>query len=218
MDRKTKGLKKVSIQKKQILILIGLVVFQGLLYLVILKASGIFSYLAESESERMVTTTRSRKDVIERMMTSQWSNIESFAGQINAQVKEILDSRGQDLNDLKSDRELNLLLTGTLSGTMIDLLRQSGANDAYFILEEDGIPAHDFYVTGLRVRSSDPKVNYDAKDLLLENGVLPREYYITPDTFWENSFRIEDIPGFYTTVLDTAKNFPDSDIKDLGYW
>ena len=130
MERIEKGLKKVSIQKKQILILIGLVIFQGLLYLMILKASGIFSYLAQSESERMVTTTRSRKDVIERMMTSQWSNIESFAGQINAQVKEILDSRGQDLNDLRSDRELNLVLTGTLSGTMIDLLRQSGASDA----------------------------------------------------------------------------------------
>ena len=218
MERIEKGLKKVSIQKKQILILIGLVIFQGLLYLMILKASGIFSYLAQSESERMVTTTRSRKDVIERMMTSQWSNIESFAGQINAQVKEILDSRGQDLNDLRSDRELNLVLTGTLSGTMIDLLRQSGANDAYFILEEDGIPAHDFYVTGLRVRSSDPKVNYDTKDLLLENGVLSKEMYIPPDSFWESRFRIEDIPEFYTIVLDTAKNFPDSDINDLGYW
>lgn len=184
----------------------------------ILKASGIFSYLAESESERMVTTTRSRKDVIERMMTSRWSNIEPFAGQINEQVKVILDSRGQNLNDLKSDRELNLLLTSTLAGTMIDLLRQSGANDAYFILEEDGILAHDFYVNGLRVRSSDPKVNYDTKDLLLENGILSKEMYIPKDTFWKNRFQIEDISGFYTTVLDTAKKFTDSDINDLGYW
>ena len=40
MERREKGLKKVSIQKKQILILIGLVIFQGLLYLMILKASG----------------------------------------------------------------------------------------------------------------------------------------------------------------------------------
>ncbi|MDD3221773.1 MAG: EAL domain-containing protein [Lachnospiraceae bacterium] len=217
MNKSKKRKKKISLQSRILVCLMAAVLFQGILYMAILHINGGFRYLEENASQRLVNTVSSRKNELENLMVHGWSHIDDYEWRINNDIGTFLSEQGKSTEDLASDEQLSQAALARVSENLVEMLRQTGTNEAFIILDSDGSSNT---LNGFHIRDLDPAVNLGGDDLMLETGSaeLAGSMGITLDSLWESRFQRDDLLEFYSKLVSDENDYSEFSVENLGYW
>lgn len=207
-----------------ILILLQIATLFGTLYI-----SGEFKSVRQYSYDMLIEKTGNRKNYIESMFLRNVPEVYQADIEITSVAEQILSERGQSIEELSTDKSLNREIISESTQRLIYLLRVSGANDAFMILDTgDLYEKNDLNNKAcVYIRDMDSSTNSTAqnKDLLLEAGIsdVSNKYNIALDYEWSSQINVgscdsEDRLEFYHTTIETAKSNSDVNLSELGYW
>ncbi|MCH1984196.1 EAL domain-containing protein [Ruminococcus sp. OA3] len=217
---KLKKPKNISIFKKLLASMMAVVILQGVLFLSVLYINGGFHYLKENACESFSSTAGARKNTLENLMVKGWSDLGDYPNQIQGTIKTELKNRGRNIQDLKSDKNLNNEIILAVSEDIMDLLRRNMITESFIIL--NGYGDSDEYC-GLLVRDLDPDTYSGTEDLLLEVGSVSvaKELGLALDSYWTAKFTLNNESGnfdVYGKPVDAAGLYTERKPLELGYW
>ncbi|MCM1132869.1 MAG: EAL domain-containing protein [Ruminococcus flavefaciens] len=225
-----KGKKRVSSFSEKlfvpmmILSLLQIATLFGTLYI-----SGEFRSVRQYAYDMLIEKTENRKNYIENMFLRNVPEVYQADVAINNITKQILDEQGQSVSELATDKNLNKRIISESTQHLIYLLRVSGANDAFLILDTGDLYRRDgmnnkscVYIRDMDSSASSASRN---EDLLLEagNSDTSGEYNITLDYEWTAQINVgecgaEDNLDFYHRTIETAEANSGINVSELGYW
>lgn len=218
--RKYKNIRKISIRNRLFMWMVGIALLQGILFFFVWNMEGGFRYLEESSSESMVLSSENRKSQLEERMIQSWSNISGYERMIGKQISDTVAGLGKTLEDIADDTALNETIIRDTAPLVVDMLRQTGTNEAFLLLNRADGSGSFGSGCGFHVRDLDPSVNMGVEDLLLETGSskIAREQGITLDYLWKSQFDKEELPESYQKMLEWGNTHSEYTAADLGYW
>ena len=80
------NIKRISIRKKLLAVMLLVVMLQGILCFSALTFNGGFEYLKKSVCTSFSNTTLARKNAVENLMFNKWSNLEEYQEKVQAAV------------------------------------------------------------------------------------------------------------------------------------
>ncbi len=197
---------KIHLDKKSIVyrvtsLVIVLIVAQTVLLSVFLVLGGVLSQARKNAYSTFSDKVLNRKDYLQREMSTRWTNLEPYLGQI-AELAE---------NSKNSDE-----LFEDISDELISIMRSTQATGAFVILscdQEQDYPA-------IYLRDYDPVLNdYDNKDLymLLGPSEIANRMQIPLDQMWRYKADFQNMEhNFYQKSY--RKNGWEDPSNPLGYW
>lgn len=224
---KKKSIKKSGHLLSKIFIpMIVLVVMQIIILIIALIASGEFSYLRRNSYSFISEKAENRKNNVEGRLNQIAVITNDSAGEINNIVKESLGKKNKKVADIGNDKELDKFIIRETAGSLIKLIRNANINDAYIILESDGLYDSDGKKqrTGLYLRDTDVNNNsvLDNKDIFVEMGSseISHSMKLSLDSEWALYADMTDEQqfAFYYNTIDNAKDNPNLSMDLLGYW
>ena len=203
------------------------VVFQLLTFLITMAVGGEFRDIRQYAYSTLLEKTENRYNYIRDKLQEKPALVQEYSEQINNLVASILEERGETINEIRTDKELNYSIIESSVETLSSLLRRAQVNDAYVILETGELYAEESggaAKAALYLRAVDPKSSSGFRDLLMEIGYasLSQNYGITRHSGWAPYF--EPDPGnmkdfdFYYKTMDTALENKGLTQNNLGYW
>lgn len=221
---KEKSKSKLIVRMMLPMLLLGVLII--LTFFAILIVGGEFSYIREYAYNTLVEKTENRKNYIQSDLEDMVPFVYESMDKINNIIVGILAEQGASVSDLQMDKELdNLILEASLD-SLVELMRHSMANDVYLILDTG-----DLYEDGgssakaaLYLRDLDTMTDAGYEDLLMEMGLssISQQYDIMLDSGWTLHFQPnpEDTENydFYYRTIQTARENPSLDRRNLGYW
>ncbi len=194
-----------------------------------LYISGEFASVKQYAYDILIEKTENRKNYIENMFLKNVPNVYQTDVAINNTTQRILDENGQSISELSTDKELNKKIISEATQSLIYLLRVSGANDAFLILDTGDLYRRDgmnnkscVYIRDMDTSSSSATQN---EDLLLEagNSDVSNQYNITLDYEWTAQVNVgecntENALDFYHKTIETAEIYSKENLSELGYW
>ena len=206
--------------------MLSLVVLQLVTFFGSLIAGGEFSYIRQYAYSTLVEKTENRRGYIQSEFQQKMPFVHESAQKVNNIVSSILIQQGASVSDLQTNRELNRMVVETAVDTLVDLLRRSGANDVYLILDTGDLYSADNEnaKAALYMRNLDASTDVEYDDLLLEMGFssVSRRYDIGLDSGWSLHFvadpkDAQESDFFYKTI-QTARENSALPSNALGYW
>lgn len=194
-----------------------------------LYISGEFASVKQYAYDILIEKTENRKNYIENMFLKNVPDVYQTDVAINSKTQRILDESKQSISELATDKELNKKIISEATQNLIYLLRVSGANDAFIILDTGDLYKRDgmnnkscVYIRDMDTSSNSSTQN---EDLLLEagNSDTSSQYNITLDYEWTaqinvGEFGAENELDFYHKTIETAELYSDTNLNELGYW
>ena len=223
----TWGSKKSKLITRLLLPMLFMVVLQSAIFWMVLIFGGEFTYVTQYAYNTLVEKTESRKNYIENTFQEKVPFVQETAVKINDLVADLLDGQGASISALQTDKDLNRQLMESAMDPLVDLMRRSAVDDAYFILDtgnlyggNGGSPAK----AALYLRDLDTSSDAGYQDLLMELGFtfIAQKYGIVLDSGW--SLHFESDPqdgknyGFYYDTIQTAQESEAPSIENLGLW
>ncbi len=207
--------------------MIMLVMLQLTIFLGIWLASGQFTYVKKYAYDSLIKRTENRKDYVELELQYKTPIIIDTAKKINSSIEELLEEENLDIDQLSKDKYLQQRILENSSENILMLINNNLVNDAFIILDTGDL--YDFDDTlirpGLYFRNYDPNNNttFDNKNVLLQFGSskLSKKLNISLDSEWASKFEFKSDDknyDFYTTTIENAKQYPNENLADLGYW
>lgn len=222
-EQNGKKRRKISISRKLLSFMLAAVLVQGILFLSVLFFNGGFSHLRENAVNVFSNVTNSRKNTLENLMVNSWSNLGGYQDKMRHTIERKLEESQQDTDALLNNKALNNQILRESAEDIIQMLRDSGATEAYVILSGYGSREETTQHCGLLVRDLDLTINSGNDDLLLEVGAasIAQEMGIAMDSYWASTFDLEEGDGegeYYRRPVEAAEKNPDIDRRYLGYW
>lgn len=215
------NIKRISIRKKLLAVMLLVVMLQGILCFSVLTFNGGFEYLKKSVCTSFSNTTLARKNAVENLMFNKWSNLEEYQEKVQAAVSAKLAEEGKDLSDLALDKELNNGLLLDVTEDMIDMLRYNSTTEVYIVLGGYGDRDAQEHC-GLLIRNLDQGTNANSKGFLLETGSseISKKYGIPMDSYWSSRFVFRDMADrtWYDKPAAAGEKYTDKSGSELGYW
>lgn len=194
-----------------------------------LYISGEFASVKQYAYDILIEKTENRKNYIENMFLKNVPDVYQTDVAINSKTQRILDESKQSISELATDKELNKKIISEATQNLIYLLRVSGANDAFIILDTGNLYKRDgmnnkscVYIRDMDTSSNSSTQN---EDLLLEagNSDTSSQYNITLDYEWTAQINVgecgaENELDFYHKTIETAELYSDTNLNELGYW
>lgn len=194
-----------------------------------LYISGEFASVKQYAYDILIEKTENRKNYIENMFLKNVPDVYQTDVAINSKTQRILDESKQSISELATDKELNKKIISEATQNLIYLLRVSGANDAFIILDTGDLYKRDgmnnkscVYIRDMDTSSNSSTQN---EDLLLEagNSDTSSQYNITLDYEWTAQINVgecgaENELDFYHKTIETAELYSDTNLNELGYW
>lgn len=194
-----------------------------------LYISGEFASVKQYAYDILIEKTENRKNYIENMFLKNVPDVYQTDVAINSKTQRILDESKQSISELTTDKELNKKIISETTQNLIYLLRISGANDAFIILDTGDLYKRDgmnnkscVYIRDMDTSSNSSTQN---EDLLLEagNSDTSSQYNITLDYEWTAQINVgecgaENELDFYHKTIETAELYSDTNLNELGYW
>lgn len=225
-----KGKKRVSsfsaklFVPMMILSVLQIVTLFGTLYI-----SGEFTSVRQYAYDMLIEKTENRKNYIENMFLKNFPDVYQTNIAISDTTRQVLNERGQSISELSTDKELNKKIISEAAQNLIYLLRVSGANDAFLILDTGDLYKKNgmnnkscVYIRDMDTSSSGASRN---EDLLLEagNSDTSSKYNVALDYEWTAQIDVgecnsENKLDFYHRTIETAELYRNVNLNELGYW
>lgn len=212
--------------KKIFVPMICLVILQMLIFAIILVVSGEFSYLKINSYNSISEKTENRKNYVEGSLNQAMLNTKDTVKEIDAIVSQILAEENKTAADIAIDKELDKRIIKESANSLIGLVRKGSINDAFIILESDGLYNENGVEqkTGLYIRDTDVNENskMDNSDIYIEMGSseISHDMGLALDYEWSlyaDMTNKEDFGFFYETI-EVGKNNPNLSLEQLGHW
>ena len=219
--------KKVKMRTRMSIPILLVVVFQLLTFGVVLVFGGEFKNIREYAYSTLVEKTENRCIYIQNELQEKPIYVQEYSEQLGSLVEGILEEYGASIEDIQTDKDLNRHIIESSMELVLGLLRRSGANDVYFILETGDLYADESKgnaKAALYLRDLDIKTNAGYEDLLMAIGFtsLAQDFGITRHSGWSQYFmpdRSDETNfDFYYRTLQTARENRDAPQSALGYW
>lgn len=217
--------RKTSIFRLFVVPLIALVLAQSIIILGIIVFRGVIGTIQAASVENTCKTVENRRSQLENQMLQRWAGISRCEQELSDVLQDYLSDKRITLNTLLSSQERQQEFLQRLFPTC---LRQTQNADTtgFFFLMAAGAPEDAGTVSGFYVRDSDPYAQAaDKSDLMFArcHTQLSRAEGIALGSDWTTYFsmagegaRSED--AFYYEPWRAARENPDADTMDLGYW
>lgn len=189
---------------------------------------GEFSYIKKYAYDSMSEKTENRKNYVENTLANKMPLVFEAGKDVNSITKKILKASGTDLSALSTNKDISRQILHDSTDTLITLLRRGLVNDAYIILDTGSLYSEGSsdvlattYIRDVNVTSVSESVN---KNIFLEAGSsdLSQDFDIMLDSEWTAHMQLsggEDGDfGFYYKAIETARENPQIDMENLGYW
>ncbi|MDE7122317.1 MAG: hypothetical protein K2O42_09170, partial [Oscillospiraceae bacterium] len=194
-----------------------------------LYISGEFRSVRQYAYDMLIEKTENRKNYIENMFLKNTSEVYQADVAITSVTEQILKENQQDITALQTDKQISRDILAQATQSLIYLLRVSGANDAFIILDTGELYARNdlenkasIYIRDMDSYSGSTASN---SDLLLEagNSDAAGRYNITLDYEWTAQINVgacesPDRLDFYHKTMETAKEYSNTNLNELGYW
>lgn len=194
-----------------------------------LYISGEFASVRQYAYDMLIEKTENRKNYIESMFLKNVPEVYQTDVAINNITKQIIDERGQSISELSTDKELNKEIISEATQNLIYLLRVSGANDVFLILDTGDLYKRNdmnnkscIYIRDMDSSSGSASHN---EDLLIEagNSDTSSKYNIALDYEWTAQIDVgecdaENKLDFYHRTIETAELYKGTNLNELGYW
>ncbi|MDE6730839.1 MAG: GGDEF and EAL domain-containing protein, partial [Oscillospiraceae bacterium] len=194
-----------------------------------LYISGEFRSVRQYAYDMLIEKTENRKNYIENMFLKNTSEVYQADVAITSVTEQILEENQQDITVLQTDKQISRDILAQATQSLIYLLRVSGANDAFIILDTGELYTRDGLENkaGIYIRDMDSYSGSTASnnDLLLEagNSDAAGRYHITLDYEWTAQINVgtcesPDRLEFYHKTMETAREYRSTNLSELGYW
>lgn len=194
-----------------------------------LYISGEFDSVRQYAYDMLIEKTENRKNYIENMFLKNTPEVYQADTEITYITEKILKEKNQTIDELSTDKQLNRDILSEATQRLIYLLRVSGANDAFIILDTGDLYARDGMENkaGVYIRDMDSSSSSTAgnNDLLMEagNSDAAKIYNIALDYEWTAQINVgicdeEDELDFYHRTIETAEANKHINLNELGYW
>lgn len=193
-----------------------------------LAVGGEFKLLKNYAYNMFVEKTENRKNYVENLMTKQIAPSYETAREINTEIENYLQQNGFEPSDLMTNKVVNKQAVRQVVPKLIELLRKSGVNDVFLILDSGELYNSNGAVrkSGIYFRDQDVNSNDREKntDLILELGSsdIAREFGIALDSQWTTYLELnrvdEESLRFVSDTIKTAKQYPRFRVQSLGRW
>lgn len=190
-----------------------------------LYMSGEFTSIRQYAYDILIEKTENRKNYIESMFLRNVPDVYQTEVTVNNKIKQILYENEQSISELATDKDLNKKIISEAAQDLIYLLRVSGANDAFLILDTGDLYKRDGMNNKSCVYIRDMDSSAKNEDLLLEagNSDTSSQYNITLDYEWTAQINVgecgaENELEFYHKTIETAELYKDTNLNELGYW
>lgn len=225
MDRKVHKKKKYSIFQKMFIPIFFLMVIQSFIFFLATEFGGVEKKLNKNASDIFNERVINRKNEIETVFNSNWTNMSSYADIINS----ILYGYGENYKNLYlQDMEFQKQFLKDVYPTLITMLRNNGVNGVYLVLNDNKeyhplVEGEVQEKYGLCLRDMDQNSAYkDKEDILIERSPssLITEIGCSLDSWWEATFQFEagKNSDFYYKPLEAAYDNFDVDSDNLAYF
>lgn len=201
--------------------------FCGIMVYTILLHANVLSYLRSNAIEVFEGNSNSRALAVSGEMSNCWTRIDDNVKRIVKDLEIIVESQGAELVDIQTDAALNQLILDGLMDDVIQTLRNSGATEAYLVLNGSAVEAEEKegVKAGVYLRTSNPNFfSHDNQDLLLERGVpaISKKWQLSLDSYWSAGFDFTDEGNpnnfFFTKPFKAATLGGSTDFRNYAYW
>lgn len=184
---------------------------QSLLLSVLLLTGGIISQAKDNAYQSFSEKTRNRKNYLQSDMLNRWANIDLYAEQISQELAVLGDSSVPEASQVGT-------FFDAASPTLISMLRESAATDAFIVLNDD--TTADSTHSAIYFRDYGPlvdgKQNSDLRLLVGPTEISQQNGAMTGDT-WKYGLVLDSSnEAFYHKPYDSAHLSDDAEL--LGYW
>lgn len=206
--------------------LLAIGIIAGTLPLLLLVLSGIRPGMEQNIIRMDQHTVENRKVVLENEMIEHWCRIYKESDGLSAELSEILDSHGIDINGFLGNHAAQQEYLEQIFPDMVETLQYNTASGLFLILANDESIAESAEYQGFFLRDSDPQTRIVTNsDLMLERGSkkLSQSCSIPLDSAWSTNFHfdgegVRSADDFFYTPYVTAVENPDIAMENLGYW
>ena len=171
-----KGRKRVRMRTRILILILLAVLVQLLTYLAVLIFGGEFRDLEEHSYRAIAEKAEGSSAYIRSELREKSVIVQEYAEQLDSAVAEVLEEHGASASQVRTDRELNDRIIESSAELVSGLLRRAGADEAYLILDADGLDADedgDFSGAVLYLQAADSELsqeNYDFYERALETA------------------------------------------------
>ncbi len=206
--------------------MICLAFLQILIFAFILITSGEFSYLKKFSYNALSEKTENRKNYIESSLNQVMANTIDTSKEVKTIVSDILENEKKEASCIATDKDLDKKIITESAECLIDLIRKGSVNDAFILLDSEGLYDTDgkSKIAGIYIRDMDVNENYmsDNQDLYLEMGSydIAHDFGLTLDFEWSlhADATDEDAFHFFYETIDIGRNFREYSEERLGHW
>lgn len=220
MLKRVKG--KTTVLKGLLLPMLWVIIGQGLLFLCILFMGGTLKHLDENACRSLSDTVTVRVNQLQNQLINNFSNISSFEKKIDESIKLFLEEKNLSTEDMTNDKDLNNQVIYKVSDQIVEMLRNTGATDAFIVLSGYGDIQSAQNQSGFYIRDMDPTTNVSDDDILMEIGSseIGKEMGMPLDSYWMSKFSIQDneAGAFFYQTLRAGNKYLNYDSTELGYW
>lgn len=222
-----KNSKKVKMRTRLLIPILLVVIFQLLTFVTALIFGGEFTNIREYAYNTLVEKTENRRAYIQNELQEKPDVVLEYSEQVNGVVSEILHERGENIADLKTDKELSRNIIESSMGCALELLRRSMSNDVYLILDTGDLYADEGGANAkpaLYLRNQDIKSDSGYQNLQMAVGStsIAKEYNIARHAGWSAYFMPNEKDSanfdFYYKTIQVARENKQLPAKSLGHW
>lgn len=211
---------KTSLLKKILIPILIVMLFQAGLFYCVVFESGTMDKLKNNSFHIFSEKVNNRRNSLQNDMISRWGNVKGTSEDITSAVQTILSKQGKTPQDIVMNSECSKEILNKISDYLLEMMRRNVVSGAFVIFNGDGSDDK----SGIYFRDSDPTTTIgDYSDLLALRGpsYITNKYRIALDRFWTPGFQMDESDtddAFYYRPFEAAKEHPEIESKDLGYW
>lgn len=205
--------RSTSLFRKVLLILFTATLLEGAVFISSLYFSGSFDQIKENSISLYEQRIDYRKDMVAQLLVSDAYDKKNFE-QIFTHCDAIYKTNKAQAKDS--------VITQELLDDMVNFLHYRSFTGAYLILDKDVFQTS--YYPTLYLKDTSPNASYsDNSDISGKYGSadLLKQYHLSLESTWMPSMRIDPHDptyDFYYQTIQGAKQHPELDSMDLGYW
>lgn len=215
--------KSRSVRKQLYIILASIVAIQGIMIILTLFFSNVFSLLDSEAIRTFSNITKTRAESINESVVTLITTISEETEEINKNIESIANENDVNAEDLYKYDELYEEVATEINNSLIRILDNSNASDVFVILNGSNSRQDDEnYHSAIYLRDSMPDKNYNGDIELLVGPIsVAQKLQYPTGSNWKLDINENDSEnGFkvYNNPITAAETYPNSEILRYGYW
>lgn len=218
--------KSSIIRKVEIAVVIPLFL-QAYLFVVTILDSGTISALRENTFNHFRERENVKYTYLEDYISQNWRRISKEVEDINADILDILESKGASTEVLNSNDELANEVLSSIAEDIMEIAQKNDTTDIFLVLDtvEQNQGTSDLMEKiGLYIKDTAPlDIAKDNSDLYMERGPIGIVHHlkIKTNSNWQEKYLLnkkESDSDFFYKPIDESKKYTNIDSRALGYW